>query len=320
MSGRAWSLAAAALFGSAAILAVLSFLVRSSGVFLAVAAGLAAFAVLVFLGGRLASPRSVAPPQSVGPASEPASASPDPSGAEMQLDALRDRLIQTETHPLRRIATADLSGPARDLAERLNARLDSLTGTGKEQQQFIADVSHELRTPLTVLRGTLEVALEEDRSVEEYRDAIGNALLEIRHLARISQNILFLARGESGRVTLSFSNQDLGHFVSDVVRELLPAAADHEIELSVEVPEDPVIAFVDPGRMQQVLHNLLENSMRYTPAGGSIRVRLETTPDEAAIEVSDCRSCGGSSRPTKGGSTSRAIWTGGRPSRFDCRA
>ena len=287
MSGRAWSLAAAALFGSAAILAVLSFLVRSSGVFLAVAAGLAAFAVLVFLGGRLASPRSIAPPQSVGPASEPASASPDPSGAEMQLDALRDRLIQTETHPLRRIATADLSGPARDLAERLNARLDSLTGTGKEQQQFIADVSHELRTPLTVLRGTLEVALEEDRSVEEYREAIGNALLEIRHLARISQNILFLARGESGRVTLSFSNQDLGHFVSDVVRELLPAAADHEIELSVEVPKNPVIAFVDPGRMQQVLHNLLENSMRYTPAGGSIRVRLETTPDEAAIEVSD---------------------------------
>jgi signal transduction histidine kinase len=276
--GRSWSLAAAALFGVATILLVLSLAVRSTGALLPVAAGLAALAVLVFLGGRLAAPRAVG-------ASSVTANLPTSGGGE--LATLKDRLIQTETHPLRRIASADLSGPARELAERLNARLDALTGTEKEQQQFIADVSHELRTPLTVLRGTLEVALEEDRSSEEYREAIGNALLEIRHLARISQNILFLARGESGRVTLSFSNQDLGRFVSNVVIELLPAAADHELELSVEVPEAPIIAFVDPGRMQQVLHNLLENSMRYTPPGGSVRVRLRTTPDEAAIEVCD---------------------------------
>jgi signal transduction histidine kinase len=138
-----------------------------------------------------------------------------------------------------------------------------------------------------VLRGTLEVALEEERSPEEYREAIGNALLEIRHLARISQNILFLARGESGRVTLSFSNQDLARFVSDVTRELQPAAADHDIALSVDVPDRPVVAFVDPGRMQQVLHNLLENALRYTPPGGNARVRLSADPREARIEVSD---------------------------------
>jgi signal transduction histidine kinase len=200
---------------------------------------------------------------------------------------LRDRLVETEGKPLRRIPASDLSGTAREVAERLNARLDAFSGTEKEQQQFIADVSHELRTPLTVLRGTLEVALEEERPAEEYREAIGNALLETRHLARISQNILFLARGESGRVTLSFSNQDLGRFLADVTRELLPAAADHGLELSVDVPESPVIGFVDPGRMQQVLHNLLENSMRYSPPGGTVRVRLSRTADEVRIEVAD---------------------------------
>ncbi|HEY3170280.1 MAG TPA: ATP-binding protein [Thermoanaerobaculia bacterium] len=280
---RGWLLAAAALVGTATILLVLSFVFRSTGVLLPLAAGLAALSVLAFLGGILAIPRGIAD----GPSGNQPSVSSVANVSAAELEKLRDRLAETEGRPLKRIPASDLSATAREVAERLNARLDALSGTEKEQQQFIADVSHELRTPLTVLRGTLEVALEEERPAEEYREAIGNALLEIRHLARISQNILFLARGESGRVTLSFSNQDLARLVADVTRELQPAAADHELELSVEVPRASVIAFVDPGRMQQVLHNLLENSMRYTPPGGSVRLRVSTTPDEARIEISD---------------------------------
>jgi signal transduction histidine kinase len=283
VGSRAWSLAAAALLTIAAILLVLFFALHSSGTVLAVAAGLAALSVLVFLAGRLAAPRAVAGPLYSDRPSDP----PFQSAGMLELERLRDLLAETEGRPLKRIPVSDLSDAAREIGERLNARLDALSGTEKEQQQFIADVSHELRTPLTVLRGTLEVALEEERPAEEYREAIGNALLETRHLARISQNILFLARGESGRVTLSFSNQELGRFVAEVTRELLPAAADHGLDLSVEVPEAPVIAFVDPGRMQQVLHNLLENSMRYTPPGGTVRVRLTRTADEARIEIVD---------------------------------
>ena len=282
MGSRAWSLAAATLLAIAAILLLLHFALHS-GALLVVAAGLAALSVLVFLAGRLAAPRAVPGPLYSDRPSDP----PFQSAGAAELERLRDLLTETEGRPLKRIPVADLSGVAREVGERLNARLDALSGTAKEQQQFIADVSHELRTPLTVLRGTLEVALEEERPAEEYREAIGNALLETRHLARISQNILFLARGESGRVTLSFSNQDLGRFVAEVTRELLPAAGDHRLELSAEVPDQPVIAFVDTGRMQQVLHNLVENSMRYTPPGGTVRVRLSRTSDEARIEVTD---------------------------------
>jgi two-component system sensor histidine kinase ResE len=221
---------------------------------------------------------------------------PDPSARDAKeskdprddaLATLKKRLEETEQHPLKRIPSADLDGDAREIAERLNARLDGLASAEKEQQQFIADVSHELRTPLTVLRGTLEVVLEEDRPAEEYREAIGNALLETRHLARLSQNLLFLARGQAGRITLSFANVDLVKFVSDVTRDLLPAAADREIDLSAEVPEAPVRAFIDADRMQQVLHNLLENAIRYTEAGGSVRVKLVSNPSEASIEVQD---------------------------------
>lgn len=207
--------------------------------------------------------------------------------APRALELLEQRLAETEKHPLKRIPAVDLPEEARALAERLNARLDALAAAEKEQQQFIADVSHELRTPLTVLRGSLEVALEEERSADEYREAIGNALLETRHLSRISQNLLFLARGQSGRVTLSFANIDLGKFLSDVTRELIPAMADGGLKLSVDLPERPVLAFADADRLQQVLYNLLENAMRYTEPGGEIRVRLTSAPAEAMIAVSD---------------------------------
>jgi signal transduction histidine kinase len=206
---------------------------------------------------------------------------------EDRMTVLHRRLAETEQHPLKRIPTADLDGEARELAERLNARLDALASAEKEQQQFIADVSHELRTPLTVLRGSLEVILEEDRPADEYRETIGNALIEVRHLSRLSQNLLFLARGQSGRITLSFANVDLVRFVSDVTRDLLPAASDRSIDLAAEVPSEPVRAFIDADRMQQVLHNLLENAIRYTDENGRVRVRLASTPTEATIEVVD---------------------------------
>ena len=207
--------------------------------------------------------------------------------AERSLEELARLLSETASQPLKRIPLESLSGPARDIAGEINARLDAVAGAEKEQVQFIADVSHELRTPLTVLRGSLEVALEEERPPEEYRDVIGNALLEVRHLARLSQNLLFLVRGQSGRVTLSFANVDITRLLSEIGKNVQPAASDRGLELSVSLPDEPVRAFVDSDRFQQVFHNLLENAMRYTEPGGTIRLALSAAPGEARMEVAD---------------------------------
>ena len=185
--------------------------------------------------------------------STPAAGTSEPSPIEV----LAKRLEETLARPLLRIPAEDLPEEIRALVTGLNARLDALAAAEKEQQQFIADVSHELRTPLTILRGSLEVALEEERPAEEYREAIGNALLEVRHLTRLSQNLLFLTRGESGRVTLSFANLDLVKFAADVVKDLSLASAERGLELSVETPPKPIYVFADAGRLQQVMHNLL---------------------------------------------------------------
>jgi len=214
-------------------------------------------------------------------------APPPEAASSPELALLKQRFAETAEHPLKRVTATDLTGEALEVAEALNARLDAVASAEKEQQQFIADVSHELRTPLTVMRGSLEVVLEEDRPAEEYREAIGNALLELRHLTRLSQNLLFLARGQAGRVTLSFANADLVKFISEVTQDLLPAMSDKELELSVELPEEPMRAFIDSDRMRQVLHNLLENAIRYTEPGGKVLVRLTSSPSEVRIEVSD---------------------------------
>lgn len=207
--------------------------------------------------------------------------------APSELEVLARRLEGTETRPLRRIPADGLSTEAARVVELLNTRLDALAATEKEQHQFIADVSHELRTPLTVLRGSLEVALEEERTADDLREAIGNAILEVRHLTRISQNLLFLTRGESGRVTLSFANLDLGKFVAETAKDFEPAASDRGLELSTEIPGLPVYVFADAGRLQQVLHNLMENSLRYTETGGRIVVRVDSSPGEARMSVED---------------------------------
>jgi len=222
-----------------------------------------------------------------GSAPEPEAPQTAPSPDAAALETLRRRLEETEGVPLGRVASHDLTGDAREIADRINTRLDKLAAAEKEQIQFIADVSHELRTPLTVLRGSLEVALEEERTAEEYRDAIGDALLEVRHLTRISQNLLFLTRGESGRVTLSFANLDLGRFAAETVKDIEPLADDRGLSLTVSVPDRPVYVFADSGRLQQVLHNLLENALRYTESGGTVGVRIESTPGEARMIVSD---------------------------------
>jgi two-component system OmpR family sensor kinase len=214
-------------------------------------------------------------------------AAPPAAADPASLAKLKERLAETEKQPLLRMSTEDLAGDAREIAESLNRRLASLSASEKEQQQFIADVSHELRTPLTVLRGSLEVVLEAERPAEEYREAIGNALLEVRHVTRISQNLLFLTRGESGRVTLSFANLDLGRFAAETIRDLGPVAADRQMRLEVSSPEKPVYVFADGGRLQQVLHNLIENALQYTEAGGRIHVRVGAVPGEALLSVSD---------------------------------
>ncbi|HET7451726.1 MAG TPA: ATP-binding protein [Thermoanaerobaculia bacterium] len=170
--------------------------------------------------------------------------------------------------------------------ESVEARLEDLERREIEQAQFIADVSHELRTPLTILRGGIEVAIDGERTADEYRQALSEALVEVQHLIRIAENLLFLARGTAGRVTISFARIDLRRFAEERVREFETPALEKGLELTFEAPARSVEILADRSRLKEVFQNLLENAIRYTEKG-HVRVRVGNDGPHALIEVED---------------------------------
>jgi len=139
--------------------------------------------------------------------------------------------------------------------------------------EFVANVSHELRTPLTSIRGYLETLLEGGLEDREH----ARPFLEVIHkhterMGRLLDDILDLSNIELGKIALHRRPTDLRELVESVMTIYGPQAAKQEIELRAEVPADLPPAFADRDRVAQVLINLLDNSLKFTPKGGTVRV------------------------------------------------
>jgi len=172
------------------------------------------------------------------------------------------------------------------LARAFNELLDRLESAHANQQRFLADASHELRTPLTVLRGEIEVALRRERPAEEYREVLESSREEIERLARLTENLLSLARSDAGEAVAAPEPVDLAEVCRKVVDSLANRAAGKRIGLSVE-ESGPAIVPGDSLALERIVLNLVENAIRYSPAGETVTLRTETTDKVAVLTVSD---------------------------------
>ncbi|MBV6497846.1 MAG: Adaptive-response sensory-kinase SasA [Prosthecobacter sp.] len=172
------------------------------------------------------------------------------------------------------------------LARAFNELLDKLESAHGTQQRFLADASHELRTPLTVLRGEIEVALRRERPAEEYREVLESSREEIERLARLTENLLSLARSDAGEGLVTSESVDLAELCGRVCDSTSAAALEKRIHLVVDAPE-PVFVNGDACALERVCLNLVENAIRYSPAGESVTLRAVTEDDEAVLSVSD---------------------------------
>lgn len=173
------------------------------------------------------------------------------------------------------------------LATVFNETLSRLQDSFERLRRFTADASHELRTPLTAIRSVGEVALQGSRDPAAYRDVIGSMLEEVDRLTRLVESLLTLTRADSGRIQPRRDLVDLGELATSIVDQLRVLADEKDQRLSVDV-HSTLTAECDAAILRQGLINLLDNAIKYTPAKGSIEVRVGDMPSgEIAVEVRD---------------------------------
>jgi two-component system OmpR family sensor kinase len=173
------------------------------------------------------------------------------------------------------------------LAATFNHMISRLQAAFERQKQFTSDASHELRTPLAVMRGDMEIALRRERSPEEYQRVLGSNLEEIIRLTRLIEDLLMLARADSGRVELRCEPVDLNKLCRQMADYITPLAQQRDQVLTYESPNDEIIVNADLQRIKQLLLNLLDNAIKYTPAGGHVTLMVKAEHDQAVIAVAD---------------------------------
>ena len=202
------------------------------------------------------------------------------------------------TRPLARIlATAARLGP-RHMEERLPIRgtqdeLDQLSHTINRfldllrdyldrNREFVANAAHELRSPLAAIQSSVEVTLNSDRSVEEYQDMLGELADQCGHLRILVNQLLLLAETDAARFPMEASSVSFDHLVRKSVEMFAGVADEQGVELSADVSE-PITVEGDGGRLRQVVSNLIDNSLKFTPRGGQIRVTLRRDPAQGQM-------------------------------------
>jgi heavy metal sensor kinase len=183
--------------------------------------------------------------------------------------------------------------PDRGVGDELDQVVDAFNGTlGRleravgEMRQFSAALAHELRTPLAALRGEIELASRTPGSSPAQQDRFASQMEEVDKLTRLIDQILTLARAESGQIRLTSASVNLSDLAGSLVEQLEPVAAARSIELRCE-PSNGVVVTGDAGWLQRLLLNLIDNALKFTKAAGRVVVRITREGDAARIDVQD---------------------------------
>jgi two-component system OmpR family sensor kinase len=176
-------------------------------------------------------------------------------------------------HLAERLAGAETDDELGRLARTLNEMLARLEAGFAQIRRFSADASHELRTPLTILKGEIEVALRSAREPAEYERVLSSALEEVERMARLVDDLLMLSRADAGALRWEKGPVDLDRLVEDVAKQGEVLGRGRAIRVSIESLE-PLIAHGDEPRLRQLLLNLVDNAVKYTPQGGRVTLSL----------------------------------------------
>ncbi|HLZ91251.1 MAG TPA: ATP-binding protein [Candidatus Acidoferrum sp.] len=173
------------------------------------------------------------------------------------------------------------------LAASFNDLLERVDQSFERQRRFMSDASHELRTPAAILRGESEVALSRaERSAAEYRESLAVLHAEALRLTQIVEDLFTLTRADAGQYPLAPRDMYLDELAAECTHATRSLALAKQITLTCEIPAElPIRA--DEALLRRMILNLLDNAIKYTPAGGRVTVSCERVGDEYALSVTD---------------------------------
>lgn len=186
-----------------------------------------------------------------------------------------------------RLPQPDTNDDIDNLVTVFNQLLGRLESSFETQKRFTADASHEIGTPLTALKGQTEVALIQRRTPDEYDALLRSNLDGINRLTQIISNLLVLARADAGEDQVSPEILSLDVLVNEIFASFKPLAETKQIEFLLKI-EESAFLIGDQSAIEQIISNLLQNCLRYTPLGGKVSVRVYIDADEnACLECVD---------------------------------
>jgi heavy metal sensor kinase len=173
------------------------------------------------------------------------------------------------------------------LSATWNGMLERLEAAVKRLSQFTADASHELRTPIALIRTTAELTLRRERPAETYRQALRHIIQESDRTAKLIEDLLLLARADAGLPAMPLDRVELTPLVREVCEQGQMLAQERQLEISTEAPEHPVFVDANHPALRRLLLLLVDNAVKYTPAGGHITVSVALDSSGPTVTVRD---------------------------------
>lgn len=184
-----------------------------------------------------------------------------------------------------RIKIKDATSELGELAGVLNETFTRLQSAFERQAQFTADASHELRTPTFVILLQAQAALKRERSVEEYREALGVCQMAAQQMRHLVDSLLILARQDAPSNEIHRVPCAVDEMVTQSVNLLHPLATERNVHVDLNLK--PAMALGDPLQLKQVIANLVVNAVEYNRPGGEVKVTVTQEVDGAVLVVSD---------------------------------
>lgn len=205
-------------------------------------------------------------------------------------DPLQQLVLAARNYPEDELEPLSPRGPheVQDLTNAFNSMVERVENSQKSQRDFVANVSHELKTPLTSIQGFAQAILDDTADTPEARRQAAQIIYnEAGRMHRMALDLLDLARLQAGTADLEMSSVDIGALLRNVIERFRLQAERAGVDLQLNIPDSLPTLMGDGDRLAQVFNNLLENALKFTPAGGQVTLSAAETGVDMKISVAD---------------------------------